>query len=127
MYLALADKYDRRDHNGEIYYRSFQDELESLFVEKHLEKDPSKSGVPNLLSLGTVALPKSVPIESEEVEKLIVRIRDYCSKRGIKIREAFLTFDRINRGQVTTSQVCFYNDTIRYDMMCSELQCFDSI
>eukprot|EP01026_Neomeris_dumetosa_P000307 TRINITY_DN10078_c0_g1_i1.p1 TRINITY_DN10078_c0_g1~~TRINITY_DN10078_c0_g1_i1.p1 ORF type:complete len:254 (-),score=36.53 TRINITY_DN10078_c0_g1_i1:80-841(-) len=113
---AILEKYtfNKTDSMKMVDYFSFVEDVERIFTQKHLEKDPLKEVEivpselidPNRFEMSTRNIGDDLEIDAEEV---ISRVREYCQKRGILVKPFFDDACRNNNsvklvGHVTPQQ-----------------------
>ncbi|OHT08179.1 hypothetical protein TRFO_23389 [Tritrichomonas foetus] len=99
-YEALRTEYADR---GMVNYRRFLDDVQNVFSNKDLERDPH----------GTTMDSRSVVMRTtgrtersldRELGQLLQKLAHQVTTRGVHIRESYEDFDRNNNGRVTQSQ-----------------------
>jgi Ca2+-binding EF-hand superfamily protein len=100
----LLDAYGEGDRN--VKWKRFCDDVDKIFTEKHLEKDPRKETIDNKSFAQTTKekrLPK-VPYEDQGTRDVLEKVISYVNTRRVVLKPRFQDFDKFNRGKVTPAQ-----------------------
>eukprot|EP00759_Apiculatamorpha_spiralis_P042181 PhF_6_TR40431/c0_g2_i1/m.60290 len=104
----LADHYTILDNQSvpKVSYQRFVDEMEAVFTEKNLEKNPTKSVMSEMKDFTTRPAVNTLKgAEAEQVEHLLNRIRTQVRTRRLFLKPFFQDFDRAITG-VYQTQAC---------------------
>jgi Ca2+-binding EF-hand superfamily protein len=89
-----------------VKWRKFCDDVDRIFTEKQLEKDPRKETVDSKAFTQTT-IEKRGPkgrYESNELKDVLKKVINYVSTRRVVLKPRFQDFDKFNRGKVTQAQ-----------------------
>lgn len=97
---ALDRQYSDR---GMINYRKFLDDVQNVFSNKNLEKDPLGSTV-NSRSIIMKTQGRVETNTNQQLLQLLERLAHQVLTRGVHVRESYEDFDVHNSGRITQSQ-----------------------
>eukprot|EP00760_Papus_ankaliazontas_P020676 PhM_4_TR18485/c0_g1_i1/m.65504 len=104
----LTEHYQTTDDQGvaKVPYGRFVDDMDSVFTEKHLEKNPTKTiAADNGMFSTRAEVNQLSPEDSRQLENVINRIRTQVRTRRVFLKPFFQDFDRAITG-VYQTQAC---------------------
>jgi len=109
QFEALCQVYASPSQKDKIFWTHFMDDIESVFTQKGLEKNPMQTVAPPEIFLipkpGTVDWSASNPDKHGTFLQVMDRLRARTSQRRVLVKPLFQDFDRHNNGHVTKSQL----------------------
>lgn len=99
----LEDYYRSRSDSNSIDYKRFCEEIESIFTNDQLEKNPL-SICEQYQTIKESSMTKLDPDEEDQVEQVLKKISNRVHQRRIQLFPKFEDFDRVKNGYVTEKQ-----------------------
>lgn len=106
---ALSHEYKHPDDLKKVNWKKFEEDVESVFTIRNLEKNPNIL-VPNseiflMPPPGTVSWKDNENLNSTENYNVVIdQLREIVNQRRIDCWPPFKDFDKLNRGHVTSQQ-----------------------
>lgn len=103
--LAVMEWYSSAEHPGYVDYYRFCDEVESVFTQKGLEKNPTMVPTqfrPNMMSSYNIKLS---PEAEDLFETVMHRLADRVRIRRIQLFPLFEDYDRVHNGTCSRTQL----------------------
>lgn len=106
--LTMENAYE--SENGEFSYRAFCEQVEMIFVQKGLEKNPTLNVGDALDQLKLEHANSNVKedqvndVEDGKYRDLVGKLAGYAKTRGIVVKDVYRDFDKMNTGIVTSGQ-----------------------
>jgi Ca2+-binding EF-hand superfamily protein len=106
---ALCREYINPLDTRKVNWKRFEDDVESVFTVRHLEKNPNLFVAPQNIFVmppaGTISWTEEKKLNSSENYRVILRnLKDVIDRRRLDVWPPFKDFDKLNRSHVTLRQ-----------------------